>query len=403
MALLTTLLFENIKYRLDNNDVDETWASYFLTEIAQFYKIMRWCGVNGSDPRCTAAAYRLCATSCLSLDAVKSALQLVRVRDYHQTEIRFESANAAWVYPILEGLPTSELPNSRDPYPLLCDLLQALFLCRPLTGIPSISCLRKILAALSSSTEALRFLAASILSSADHWFQDQELGPILAHDSVWIGFGESGIPGFLSLGERLSSRSQWKPILARNLPSWLRNYDADAGATFRCVLSRIWGVNESEAEEYGDAKDLAMVFRLLTNAWDDVDISSTEDPKQNLVSLVRTVSARIRDYTAFEIRSPGPEISQVLQDTVILRLRQAVAQAEERVKAKICVLDQESEHAMNFLTTLLLRFMQIITEHTSNDRTDESTEFRDWIQRRNDLQADAIVLCEELESTSVKH
>jgi hypothetical protein len=68
---------------------------------------------------------------------------------------------------------------------------------------------------------------------------------------------------YLSLGHKLSGETKWKEIIAGDLPGWLRQWPdimmpshhisckeiTEGDCTkFRAVLSRVWDVDETEAD-----------------------------------------------------------------------------------------------------------------------------------------------------------
>jgi hypothetical protein len=93
---------------------------------------------------------------------------------------------------------------------LIGHLLLVLFICRPIHGKPSAASFRMILSSFlvpsSIFRSRIRRLALRVFFHADHWFSDDELGPILEEESVWPSFARSGIAYYSILGEKLSGR-----------------------------------------------------------------------------------------------------------------------------------------------------------------------------------------------------
>jgi hypothetical protein len=99
--------------------------------------------------------------------------------------------------------------------------------------------------------------------------------------SVWANLGWSSWFDryYLSLGNKLSREPEWKEIISKELPAWLRQWPdimqpschltgkeiTEGDRTqFRSVLCHMWDVDETEANEFGKESTLVMVFSALT-------------------------------------------------------------------------------------------------------------------------------------------
>jgi hypothetical protein len=121
--------------------------------------------------------------------------------------------------------------------------------------------------------------ASVVLCSADHWFQDNDLRPMLMKDSVWLILSGQHLPEYTNLGEKLSQQQEWKTIIQKYPHCWLNQYPRIIGLEgmankkykkFRSVLSSLWKVQYAKAVQFGEEKTLMMVFMVLANAWDQV-------------------------------------------------------------------------------------------------------------------------------------
>ncbi|KAJ7467535.1 hypothetical protein FB451DRAFT_1401537 [Mycena latifolia] len=255
------------------------------------------------------AVYHLCASPGLEQSTITSLLPFVRFQpDTPPTFVIYSPAtfplafdsldDVSWVYSSLEQLYNSTPKNVAA----IGDLVQALFLYRHRRNKPSPTALRAILSIITSgvgdpadSTQTLKYLAFRVLSSADHWFQDDELGPVLQEHAVWAMLGAVRLSAltqditihYISLGDKLSQLPQWKPVIAQDLTGWLSHLGSllDVEGTeleptqklFGNVLSRVWGPHAAEHQYFGEEKLLVMVFGALTNALHQLNSSTTWD------------------------------------------------------------------------------------------------------------------------------
>ncbi|KAJ6549795.1 hypothetical protein B0H19DRAFT_1073712 [Mycena capillaripes] len=184
----------------------------------------------------------------------------------------------------------------------------------------------------------------AVLESADDWFTDTELRPVLLDHSVWarLGFGASLNPVYTNLGERLSRDPEWKTIISSNLPGWLAQYpaitDTEYGwftdehrEKFCSVLSRVWDADEVEASGFGKEATPMLVFNLLAKTWSQLhSLPPTKKQVRYYINLLeRTI------YAAFSARVLTFKVvipSQRFRDTTMVCLADAIAAAGEDMK-----------------------------------------------------------------------
>ncbi|KAJ7894509.1 hypothetical protein B0H14DRAFT_2683432 [Mycena olivaceomarginata] len=364
-VLLITLLFENMNKRLaDKTPLDREIANAVIVRVAEL--------VDRVDSRCVNAAYRFCAADGVSQIAIMSAVQLVNLEEYmldfNLSEIQAHIEDVGWAYRILDGL-----DNSERRYDTVTGLLQALVVCGPIQGKLSTSALRTILSALSSpdSGEKLKCTASAVFVSVGHWFNDNELGPILAVDSVWRNLGGlfSNAYHYTLLGDKLSTMPHWKNIISKDLPGWIAQYRGlvtqdssisieEQWTKFRSVLSRVWGLTFNATEPEAT---LSMVFGALAQAWDQIDVSDPEivlSDGYTLRLLDSTINimfcARKRSYVVLQ------HPSQAFLDIDMVRLGDAVGKAGGRANGEMvsgtgeeAAEDSRLWHAMRDLLTKL--------------------------------------------------
>jgi hypothetical protein len=198
----------------------------------------------------------------------------------------------------------------------------------------------------SEEAGRVAYFARGVLDSAgpaEPWFTDIELRQILQQRSVWDNLGSASWmeKSYLSLCEKLSRDPEWRKIISEDLPGWLQQWPGIMGhyhslrparqitegerAQFRSVLGRVWDVDETEAEEFGEDATVAMVFGALVRAWDQVQSldRGTTQVIYLLKLMERTVSA------AFPAKSPDRPWfpSQRFQDVIVIRLARALTRA----------------------------------------------------------------------------
>jgi hypothetical protein len=185
----------------------------------------------------------------LSTTTITSALRVVRAWNSDAFTPEFETEDVEWVYSTFDTL-----HNAHDPaYDLIADLLQVLFVSRSISGKPSATSLRLILSSFpvpsAQSTsrhptrDSIQVLALRVFCHADHWFSDDELGPILAEESVWRSLARSGDPHYTILGEKLLNTPGWKSIISQDLPGWFDQdhfkMEKEQAKKYLAVLSRM--------------------------------------------------------------------------------------------------------------------------------------------------------------------
>ncbi|KAJ7330882.1 hypothetical protein DFH08DRAFT_814972 [Mycena albidolilacea] len=279
------------------------------------------------NPQCITAMYCFCALPGVSQEAIASVLRLLRL-DYPWS---WERGCIAHI-----DLPIS--PGTEPILHLQCVLLSILSVdeTHPTFDKREAGC--------------IAYFACGILDSepAAHWFADNELPQTLKQHSVWanLGWWSSSNQFYLSLGHKLSGETKWKNIIAADLPGWLGQWPnimlpsrhlsgkeiTEGDRTqFRAVLSRVWDVDETEANEFGAEATLVMVFSALIKTWDQVRPVDwgIKQVWYHIKLLDSTVVA------AFSARIQSERIlvpSQRFQDIMITRLRQLLLQAGESIK-----------------------------------------------------------------------
>ncbi|KAJ7808522.1 hypothetical protein B0H14DRAFT_3761693 [Mycena olivaceomarginata] len=302
--------------------------------------------------------YHFCALADVSQEAIASVLQLLRL-DYPQIWEQgcIAHIHSEWLSQALESVGSL----TRDNYfKFVGHLWQALFLLSPDLNTLSIEFQRVLLSVLSIDDDdpgfdqweegRVAYFACGILDSksANQWFSDTELSQILQQYSVWANLGLSSwcSRDYLSLGHTLSGATEWKEIIAGDLPGWLGQWPnimqpsrklngkeiTERDCTqFRNVLALIWEADETEANEFGVEATLVMVFSTLAKAWDQAQPVDW-GIKQFWYHI------KLLDSTVVAIFSARIQFEQVLvpsqcfQDIIITRLGQELAQAGQYMK-----------------------------------------------------------------------
>jgi hypothetical protein len=266
---------------------------------------------------------------------------------------------------------------------LIVDLWQALFVLRSTARATlSAESLRPLLSVLSTrklnplfgSEEVRRvaYFACGVLDTADHWLAHDELVQVLQNNSVWVYLGRAGYlnPFYVNIGEKLSREARWKQIISADLPGWVqywpliddRNFPVfgDQHRTkFRSVLSRVWDIDEAEANEFGEEATLVLVFGALAKAWSEVRFSNLHKTQVlHHIDLLRETgpaafSARIRDGKVFIA-------SQRFKGTIMTRLVEALVRAGQNAKHERNGMDQHSKNGIDGLGDLLSRLASAI-------------------------------------------
>ncbi|KAJ7848344.1 hypothetical protein B0H14DRAFT_2583039 [Mycena olivaceomarginata] len=278
--------------------------------------------------------------------------------------LHFETQNVEWVYGTLASLHDAQSPD----YGLIADLLQALFACPPIHGMPSAASLRLILSSFPVSSAA----------SCDP-MRDAIKGlalRVFLEESLWHSLARNNDPRFTILGEKLSNiPGIYLAGLHKTHHSWRQNKSKN----FLTVLSRVWDADEAEANQFGDEKTRVMMFTALANAWDRIDFSSLQLHCRRIVELLEcTVS------TAFSARinwwQTVQHPSQSFTDTIMVRLGDVVARAGERAKQETGRNpgEQDSEAGVvNGVAEFLSRFALCIHGELQNPQQLEKR----WIWR----------------------
>ncbi|KAJ7462515.1 hypothetical protein FB451DRAFT_1180808 [Mycena latifolia] len=243
----------------DTDALDPEIANDIGTKAA---KMVDGISLPGLQKRLREPGYCFCTQPGVSQEAILSALQLLRLDIILLTSSRLEKeilricCESTWVYRTLESV-GGHHPN------LISDLWQALFLLRPIHGIPTAASLHTMLSVISAGTGGrLRKLA----------YPDP---------SVWasLGYVASITSFYARLGDKLSRELGWKEIISNDLPDWLRQFPTiietshpwftdERRKKIRSVLSRVWRADETEASEFEEEATVVMVLSVLAKAWD---------------------------------------------------------------------------------------------------------------------------------------
>ncbi|KAJ7484206.1 hypothetical protein FB451DRAFT_1231782 [Mycena latifolia] len=406
-SLLMALLFENLAKRLTAaKPLDRRIADYIVNKVAQFPRNMH---NVGKDARCRQAVYSFCAIPGLQKKTRTSALQIVQMA-IHWLHSNIKSGatlnpieNVDWVYTALE---------STESVDIVGDLLQVLFLYRPIQNKPTIASLRTILWAISPdpsrpgvedpSTHRMKFLALHVLCSASQWFNDDKLGPLLRDGEAWQHMGvfcmQTVAPTssqYIGLGNKLSQTTEWDGVISQDfawfqlLPRLFGDYATkESRQSFCSVLSRLWSADEAEGAQFGEEKPLAMSFTALANAWNRFNFSSAgvdQIIQLTECSVATAFCARVVGAPRYEkIHKP----SQRFRSIIMVRLGGAITQAWERAKQEAgrdTMMGQDRRRLLNCTGDLLMKLVDIIQGelmlgHASDAEDGERTkeELRYW-------------------------
>lgn len=382
----------------------------------------------GEDKKCRNSVYRFCAIPGLSQETIASAVQLNRVDAWHLVDLQREDLkptdSLAWVHNALEELHASQ-PKVPD---VFGDFLQVLLHYSPMQASPTPNSLRAILWALSSgekyvreghsgdthdSFERIQSLAFMLLCSAENWFLDENLWPILQEHSVWTLLGASASfkrSDYIALGNNLCQAPGWRSIISDDLPGWLDNLrpmlhpmvDEKTTQELQSVLSRVWDADE--ANEFGNEKTLVMAFTATAKVWDQLDFSKPE----NISRIFRLTECTVS--TAFCARYPGSRPytpSQKFRDTILVRLADSVERAVQKAKQETHDpgIAQDVKDVVNGAAELLSKLVATINGDLRNwfprnGPTERETEDNHWRGLLEGFKDDLEVLSRLFEHTS---
>ncbi|KAJ6564509.1 hypothetical protein B0H19DRAFT_1141260 [Mycena capillaripes] len=210
-TLLMALLFENLVRRLEDvQPLDDSIANEIVIKVSQiadriFFReeASEEASEEGPMYRCTNAAYRFCAKPGVSQEAITAALRLVRISgpwelgDLHSNPQALSAdSDTTWLSKTLEYVPTL-----RAHFDLAQDLWQTLFLLPSARDRLSAKSIPVLLSVLSTdpedpvfdgqekAAEMIAYCACGFLNTADHWFADNDLRPLLERRQVWANLG----------------------------------------------------------------------------------------------------------------------------------------------------------------------------------------------------------------------
>jgi hypothetical protein len=257
------------------------------------------------------------------------------------------------------------------------------------------------------------YLAFHVLTSADHWFQENELRTVLQEYSVWATLGafDPDLPLFrrditthyISLGYKISTAPEWKTTIFQDLPSWLAllptlqdpQINDKTIQEFCVVLSRIWAADVEQGQHLGYERPLAMSVIALANIWDGLDSVTITD----IDSLIPIIKCTIS--TAFHGRVDNFWIHNVLsprfQDIIMAHLGDSLARAGQKIKAstpsgQLDVI-QDSKHTVYAVAELLVKLALTVNGELRNGaahgrRAEEIEEITYWLKLRKGFYTD---------------
>ncbi|KAF7353749.1 hypothetical protein MVEN_01060300 [Mycena venus] len=399
---LTQVLFENLAN--PNTPFGHYWPGTYTAQ-----KIVDWITAfkeNLADQyrpairySCRKAAYKLCAA--FDPSVAISILQLVRLdwKDFYVLDVEKKHIqDVSWVYRALEAF---DVPEPSD-VNIIGDLLQVLFDYGPVLPIPTTACLQTILLGISFGIHngRMRILALNILCSASHWFQDNELRPILQKHMVWKTLGAlcyaqskanfsrtaliKEIASYIDLGNKISEIQEWTVTVSEDLTAWLSHLS---------YMSHLSGDVHSrkarEGEQFGDQKPLAMAFTALAMAWGQYKFSSPQDLHRLLPLIGCTIStafsARLVKTEWMATVNPTQRFKDVvmvgLADTVMLAaasLRANTARANDMQDVDHELLKKFVDKAIDLLSRLVSTIHNELTNGLPEESTCWATELEKW-------------------------
>ncbi|KAJ7889042.1 hypothetical protein B0H13DRAFT_1888180 [Mycena leptocephala] len=370
-------LIENLAEYLDHDalGITKSWMT-FSPMLPNFHQCCEWTTILG----------RTIDVGMPHIGSTTSVLRLVRVWDAERLDLQSETQDVEWVYRTLESLHNLESLA----YDLIRDLLQVLSFCPQSYGTPSAAALRMILSSFPEAVSAaprgdparsqIQRLALRVLCRADHWFSDDELGLVLAEESVWPSLAGSGLPHYTLLGEKLAKTPGWKSIISQDLPGWFdQDYSTmgrEQAKSFLAVISLVWDVDETVADQFGGEKKGVMMFVALANTWDRIDFSSPQVHHRCIRKFAKCTvstafSARINDRAV----TPSRKVvrpSQNFKETIMGGLGDAVARAGVRAR-----LETDSG-GRNGVAEFLSRFALMINGELRNSQQREANQYDYW-------------------------
>jgi hypothetical protein len=217
------------------------------------------------------------------------------------------------------------------------------------------------------------------------------------------------------LGDKLSRQEGWKEIISYDLPGWLGQYPTivdtwwfpdEHRPKFRSVLVRVWGADETEADEFGKEATAVMVFSVLAIAWGQMQsLDMNEKQMRYHINLLdRTIdvtfSARILDIDTIVT------LSQRFKDEIMVRLGEALARAGEHVQrqwSNDSSIEADLKGSINGLADLLSKFASFFQGElrtSGHKRSDKVAERRYWTDLKDTWWMDVNDLQETFEKAS---
>ncbi|KAJ7203169.1 hypothetical protein GGX14DRAFT_399131 [Mycena pura] len=371
------------------------------------------------------AAYKFCANPEQPWDVKASMMELVRIPTGYIRPVRHIAVDVAWVYTKLEEL---QRPLTGDSE-LLCDLLQTLCCVQSVPLKSTIA--NTLISAISpvqhdnNNTRRMQQLAFQLICSAVHWFEDNELQPVLReqlvleklHNALMDFFGYEYVTEYLKLFEQISNIPLWQNVMRQNRPGWLqlmystmaKRYPSDA---FLLVSAQLWGIDEIERHEYSwQEQPLVLAFTALTNIWNQF-ISTDLQECHQIATIIRcTVSMASPSRAGYSPWKDGICViqpSQDLKDKIMPRLSNALTTAAREIADNPNVA-QEMKATMSCAADIMLKVASTITgelthgwdqQHEANS---EEAELWYWENLRMGFDAQLSALEELVEKMGEEH
>ncbi|KAJ7191247.1 hypothetical protein GGX14DRAFT_600948 [Mycena pura] len=412
-------LFDNLANRLTS--ITDPLDPQIVEKICK--KIGLYCDSGALDlnsSRLRTVAYKICANPELRWNAKASMMDLVRVPTGYIWPGMDLDVEVAWVYTMVEEL-QSPLLITED-IELLCHLLQVLCCveCVPLKSTIANTLISAISPAQhgNNSMRRMQQLAFQILCSAVHWFQDNELQPVLQeqlvleklHNILMDVLDYNYVLQYLKLWEHISNIPLWQPVMRQKLPGWLQLMCSTKGYgllhDFISVSARLWGIEESEVAEYDvEEKPLVFAFTALANTWNQFVITDTQECHQIATIIRCTVSMAFLSRAGFLLFQPGIHViqpSQNLKDKIMPRLSNALTTAATEI-ADDPNIAQEMKAIMSCAANIMLKLASTISGELTHgwgqqqEANSEEAELRFWENLRMGFDAQLSALEELLE------
>ncbi|KAJ7245572.1 hypothetical protein C8J57DRAFT_760627 [Mycena rebaudengoi] len=266
--------------------------------------------------------------------------------------------DVSWVYAALQDVQLSNGNEEKDwdiaTKERVLQLLKALNDATEFPA-PSKKVLQVILKALSIEGPC-SIQALELLCRVGSWFVNEDFQPILQEHNVWSQMGIAAtktisqsrldLTGYIQLGGKLSSLTQWTPYIHRNYNAshWITIYSEigprsqmELKSSYLSVLELIWGVKYTGTFHFmKDAeKTFAWTLIALSIIWEGSDFSE-QQTLQDFYCLIRcTISTVFTSQCVYGFRSDMVLISPNFRATFYAPLGDALIQAAKKIRDMI--------------------------------------------------------------------